>query len=613
MVFTFVKNKQANVPCRRRLQKTIFHYPSTTCKNAGSAFKTLVMKKTFLYIALLLLGFSQKVQSQYWQWVKSASAANPSLGMGSDVEINSLCRDSKGYIYMAGGFNADSGTVHFDNYAFSAWNTNASRFLLLKYNGAGNVLWAKSTPFNANSVSTGVGAANNMMVDALDNLYVIGSYESPSIIFGNDTLWNQSLSESNTFITKYDENGNVIWATQAKNQSTPTGIGTIVTSCVNLDEQGNIYICGFFDGVCAIFDQDTIWNYNTNGNSSDLFIAKYRPNGKLAWVSHAGGPNDEGMSAICVQNGYVYTSGGSIGPYCVFGNNTFTEKYFLTKYDTAGNFIWLKGVYDGITNIKAGAHNDFYFTGEYNTYSVYGNDTLFSSIPNSVQPFNACFDSSGKIIWAKNAGIGMGGGQTLFIDKKGRLWGAGLYSDTSFICANDTLNYITNASQNATSEVYIAQYDSATGNPIKAMRIGGDNMDYVFSLLVDKDSLYVTGVFQSPVVNFGNYNVYLQLLGCRDWYFAKYVMKPTGVNDVPNKNEITVYPNPFEATLIIQCSHVQNKTFYLYDSFGKLILTKTIEANKEQINTANLAAGLYFYSIINKNGERVKAGKVVKE
>ena len=88
---------------------------------------------------------------------------------------------------------------------------------------------------------------------------------------------------------------------------------------------------------------------------------------------------------------------------------------------------------------------------------------------------------------------------------------------------------------------------------------------------------------------------------------------PAGVEEVPPQEEITVYPNPFEATLIIQCSHVQNKTFYLYDSFGKLILTKTIEANKEQINTANLAAGLYFYSIINKNGERVKAGKVVKE
>ena len=88
---------------------------------------------------------------------------------------------------------------------------------------------------------------------------------------------------------------------------------------------------------------------------------------------------------------------------------------------------------------------------------------------------------------------------------------------------------------------------------------------------------------------------------------------PVGVEEVPPQEEITVYPNPFEATLIIKCSHVQNKTFYLYDSFGKLILTKTITENKEQINTANLAAGLYFYSIINKNGERVKAGKVVKE
>lgn len=88
---------------------------------------------------------------------------------------------------------------------------------------------------------------------------------------------------------------------------------------------------------------------------------------------------------------------------------------------------------------------------------------------------------------------------------------------------------------------------------------------------------------------------------------------PAGVEEVPPQEEITAYPNPFEATLIIKCSHVQNKTFYLYDSFGKLILTKTINENKEQINTANLAAGLYFYSIVNKNGVRLKAGKMVKE
>ncbi len=88
---------------------------------------------------------------------------------------------------------------------------------------------------------------------------------------------------------------------------------------------------------------------------------------------------------------------------------------------------------------------------------------------------------------------------------------------------------------------------------------------------------------------------------------------PAVVEEVPPQEEINVYPNPFEATLIIKCSHVQNITFYLYDSFGKLILTKTFNENKEQINTTNLSAGLYFYSIVNKNGERVKAGKVVKE
>ena len=84
-------------------------------------------------------------------------------------------------------------------------------------------------------------------------------------------------------------------------------------------------------------------------------------------------------------------------------------------------------------------------------------------------------------------------------------------------------------------------------------------------------------------------------------------------NDFISENDYEVFPNPFYEQITIKRPITKQETFCLYDSFGKLILTKTLEENKEQINTSFLPEGLYFYAIVNKNGERVKAGKVVKE
>ena len=103
--------------------------------------------------------------------------------------------------------------------------------------------------------------------------------------------------------------------------------------------------------------------------------------------------------------------------------------------------------------------------------------------------------------------------------------------------------------------------------------------------------------------------------------FDHYIFKLDSLGNVVNVNEFfpsdfdnnSIYPNPFYEEINIKRPIAKQETFNLYDNFGKLILSKTIEANKEQINTSHLAAGLYFYSIVNKNGERVKAGKVVKE
>ena len=70
----------------------------------------------------------------------------------------------------------------------------------------------------------------------------------------------------------------------------------------------------------------------------------------------------------------------------------------------------------------------------------------------------------------------------------------------------------------------------------------------------------------------------------------------------------TVYPNPFNNSLHIE-STTAFKTMELYDVLGKQIINQPFV---NQLNTLNLAQGMYFLRLITQDGE-VLVKKVVKE
>ena len=532
----------------------------------------------------------------------------PSLGFGSAVGIGNLCTDSKRAIYLAGAVSADGGTVHFDNYSFDAWNSNP-RAIFLKYNGNGNVIWAKSTPYDATMGNSGVVTGSINTIDKFDDRIIIGSFKSNNIVFGTDTLWNHSMSNAEMFIVKYDASDNIIWHKVVFASGIANGVYGI---SVSTDNNGSIYITGNFVGFNAVFDNDTIWNCNQNAPYPDIFVVKYYSNGILAWVKHAGGPAEDGGTSTTVKNGEVYLTCNTLSPYVVFENDSIPGPSYIVKYDSSGNLKWVKKSktnWASTDYIKSGKYKDLYFSGIYADYLSFDVDTLYGN--QNSQSYICKMDTSGKVKWLKNTGIGNSFTNAMIFDDNGDLWNGGTFSDSIFICGNDTLINSSFATQYG--DIYMAKFDTANGNAQYAMNFGGVGDEGLNSILVVKDSLYVTGNFGCSAISFGNTTFNLQLVGNYDWFFAKYILPPNGINDVPKENEVSIYPNPFTNIINIQKSLPKQETFSLYDSFGKLILSKTILENKEQINTSNLATGLYFYAIVNHNGERVKAGKVVKE
>jgi hypothetical protein len=178
-----------------------------------------------------------------------------SIGGPSDDEATAAAVDASGNLYVAGWFR--STTLTFGSYTLtSAGNED---MFLAKYDANGNVLWAAS----AGGISEDI--AGSVAVDASGNPYVAGLYFSSTLTFGSYTLTNVGYFDM--FLTRYDANGNVLWA---KSQG---GTNGDLGRSIAVDASGNLYVAGLFRSPTLTFGSYTLTNAGA-GTTSDMFLAK---------------------------------------------------------------------------------------------------------------------------------------------------------------------------------------------------------------------------------------------------------------------------------------------------------------------------------------------------
>lgn len=579
------------------------------------------MKTSLVKIAIIFIFIVSSFTSQAQQcaWVRTATAADPIHGFNSDIQTLAMKKDSKGYIYLTGYIDAEYGTTHFDNFSITCDVSPVPRLLVLKYTPNGQLVWGKTLYYLAPAIggmSTGSAAGVQLLIDNSDNIIVLGIFHSSDIILGNDTLYNNGVINNvntNIFAWKMNENGNHIWSMQSKR----TDIGAVSLNKAIFDEQGNIYITGGFAGMYAVLGADTIWN--NNFATWDLCIIKINANGSFAWARRQGGPGREGGNSLVVENGYIYSTGFIYDcPYTIFNNDTLYGRTFLVKYDTYGNFIWVK-VKEKLeySSIISSKNNDFFLSGIYFNGATIGNNTFQTVNPNNnyvFSPFISRIDTSGNFIWAKKSGIGDAGNTNLSLDNYGRLWAIFGYRDSSLIFGNDTFKYTPDIHPvNIGWDAALVCFDTSTCNKLFGFNISGNGFDIINNYIIKKDTAYVTGAYSSDMLKIGDTTVYATTINSNDWYFAKYILPPLGINDTPPTTSLSIHPNPFTQQFVVTKTQAQQAELLLYDGLGKLVLRKKIMESTTNIDTDDLPNGLYFYTFINAKGERIQAGKLMKE
>lgn len=528
-------------------------------------------------------------QSPTWQWAKGAGSTGSEAAMGSAL-------DASGNLYVIGWYT--SANITFGAITLTNPGLYTADVFLVKYDAAGNALWAKT--FGGIDGDLGNGIA----VDAGGNIYITGWYTSASLTMDTYTLTNSATTTSDMFIAKLNTAGNTIWAKSIGGTSSERGYGIAV------DASGNVFTTGAFSSPTINFGTGVLTNAGSATN--DFFIVKHNASGTTQWSKSCGGANAEaGLSAATDSLGNVYVTGAYSSSAINFGTGALsnatvgTRDLFVVKYDGLGTAAWSirsGGSSDDVGNAIAVRKNAVYFTGAYNSTSLaFGTTSLTNVSAGTSDVFLAKYDLSGNSLWAKKAGGNDSEeGNGLAIDSFGNVYLTGFFSSNSLTFGTTIINDFSVGYR----DLYIASYDGA-GNSLWATQAGStyDETANCISVNATGIDVYVGGTFNSGSVSFGAYTV---LKGCGDDVFVAKLQGPlVGMKEESIAKQIKLYPNPTSGKFTLAAEG----QIVFYNALGEMILTEKLN-NQNQFDFSTYTKGVYLYRVVTDN-KGVYTGRVV--
>lgn len=341
----------------------------------------------------------------------------------------------------------------------------------------------------------------SIAVDANGNTYIIGRFSATADFDPGTEVFNLSpYGMFDIFILKLDADGHLIWAKQMG------GSGNDYGTSITLDESGNIYATGTFEGT-ADFDPGPGNLYLNASGWCDVFVSKLDADGNLIWAKQLGGADLDEVNSVAVSsNGEVYTMGyfsstADFDPGAGTFNLVSAGAYdiYVSKLDANGDFLWAKQMggtsYDIGSAVVLDATGNVYTTGYFQeTVDVDPGTGVFTlSAAGNTDIYISKLDPDGNFVWAKQlGGLSRDNALTIALDKGGNIYTAGRFSGTADFDPGDGVFNLTAV---AGSDIFVSKLD-AGGDFIWAGQIGGGNSDEVYSLVTDdEENVYATGLF----------------------------------------------------------------------------------------------------------------------
>jgi hypothetical protein len=212
-------------------------------------------------------------------------------GVGDDL-LRVLRLDVAGNIFIAGSF---SGTMDVDPGPATVNLTSAGSndVYFAKYNANGEYVFAKRLG------STGNDFLGDLWINKNNELLITGRFAGIiNFDTGGGELFLESQGISSLFLAKYNDAGNVIYASSigGSGSSTATGI------TVRTDDGGNVYLSGTFAGTVDTDPGPGSFSLTSFMGSTDLFVAKFNDKGERLFSVGIGGMASEATTDMEVDD-----------------------------------------------------------------------------------------------------------------------------------------------------------------------------------------------------------------------------------------------------------------------------------------------------------------------
>lgn len=284
--------------------------------------------------------------------------------------------------------------------------------------------------------STGTIATS---VDSLGNVYTVGIFADSAYILDNDTSFTLKGNRFyQTFISKRDFSGRLIWVQHLQGTGSSTGMSLTV------DNEQNVVIAGIFTGSID-FDPGT-GSKTVTATSKDIFILKLSSNSSYQWVKII--PHKGNATAKSIT----------------------TDKF---------NNLYLTGTFYDTLDLGSGVRNRFLTARQHECYIIK-------------------FTSNGTILLGNHlVSSGVSAGNQVFVGDSGYIYLTGSFSYGSRIKTDTSSNYA--LSSNGGNDVFIVKLDTAA-DVTWAFGFGSNSNDEGIGIAVDsKGAVFTTGSFVNTV------------------------------------------------------------------------------------------------------------------
>ncbi|MTI29761.1 hypothetical protein E1171_02960, partial [Cytophagales bacterium RKSG123] len=321
------------------------------------------------------------------------------INEGGDNDDNpggrALIVDDSGNIYLTGTF---WGTVTFGEGEpnETTLTSESSTFLLAKYDTDGSLIWIQKASSGSNH-----SGGKNIDLDEQGNVFITGNYFN-SVTFGEGLSNETTLNDGNesSFIVKFDNKGNFIWAIDPF-----IGGASDISGDLKIDKTGSVLFAGSFTSTILLGEGTDREIQLSSVGSEDIILAKYSSEGGFLWAKTAGSiEDDRGIGLAIDTNSNVFIT-GYYGGEIQFGINERNDTtilnsgasdFFVAKFSPSGEFIWVTSAgeeeWDQGNDIEVDGQGNIYVTGFYRSNIIFGKDEPNeTSLP--IEGFNDIFFS----------------------------------------------------------------------------------------------------------------------------------------------------------------------------------------------------------------------------